>query len=111
MSPTLRPHWPLHAHDEDIERYDGRFAAGWDQLREERLQRMRDMGILDEGWALTDRDPTQPAWEEAEHKAWNQRRMEVYAAQIDRMDQGVGRIRGGVGGDGSVGQHADSFLS
>ena len=65
---------------------------GWDKLREERLQRMREMGILDESWALTDRDPTQPPWEEAEHKAWNQRRMEVYAAQIDRMDQGIGRI-------------------
>ena len=50
------------------------------------------MGILDGGWALTDRDPTQPPWEEAEHKEWNQRRMEVYAAQIDRMDQGIGRI-------------------
>ena len=86
------PHWPLHAHDEDIERYEGRFAAGWDQLREERLQRMREMGILNEGWVLTDRDATQPPWEEAEHKEWNQRRMEVYAAQIDRMDQGIGRI-------------------
>ena len=86
------PHWPLHAHDEDIERYEGRFAAGWDQLRLERLQRLREMGILDEGWVLTDRDPTQPPWEEAEHKEWNQRRMEVYAAQIDRMDQGIGRI-------------------
>ena len=86
------PHWPLHAHEEDIGRYEGRFTAGWDQLREERLQRMREMGILDESWALTDRDPTQPPWEEAEHKAWNQRRMEVYAAQIDRMDQGIGRI-------------------
>ena len=69
------------------------------------------MGILDESWALTDRDPTQPRWEEAEHKAWNQRRMEVYAAQIDRMDQGIGRDHNGVGGDRSTGKHANPFLS
>ena len=86
------PHWPLHAHEEDIARYKGRFAAGWDQLREERLQRMREMGILNDSWELTDRDPTQPSWDEAPNKEWYQRRMEVYAAQIDRMDQGIGRI-------------------
>ncbi len=86
------PHWPLHAHEEDIARYNGRFAAGWDELREERLSRMREMQILDEAWQLTTRDPSQPPWSEAEYKEWNQRRMEVYAAQITRMDAGIGRI-------------------
>ena len=86
------PHWPLHAHDEDIERYKGRFDAGWDALREERLARMRTAGILDEQWEMSDRDPTQPPWGQAEEKEWNARRMEAYAAQIDRMDQGIGRI-------------------
>ena len=86
------PHWPLHAHEEDIAQYRRRFTKGWDQLREARLLRMRDMGILNEGWALTPRDPSQPPWAETQNKEWNQRRMEVYAAQIDRMDQGIGRI-------------------
>jgi arylsulfatase len=86
------PHWPLHAHLEDIERYKGRFDDGWDVLREERLSRMTEMGLIDPQWRLTPRDPTQPPWVEAEHKAWQCRRMEVYAAQIDRMDQGIGRI-------------------
>ena len=86
------PHWPLHAHEEDVERYRGRFAAGWDRLREERLQRLRTMGILDASWPMTERDPSQPPWDDAPNKAWQQRRMEVYAAQIDRMDQGMGRI-------------------
>ena len=86
------PHWPLHAHEEDIARYRGRFDAGWDVLREERVSRMVEMGILDKDWALTDRDPDVGPWEAQEHKAWQARRMEVYAAQIDRMDQGIGRI-------------------
>jgi arylsulfatase A-like enzyme len=86
------PHWPLHAHDEDIAKYKGRFDAGWDALREARLQRLVDAGLLDKAWALTERDLTQPAWTQAEHKEWLLRCMEVYAAQIDRMDQGIGRI-------------------
>ena len=86
------PHWPLHAHDEDIAKYKGRFDDGWDKLREQRLERLVRAGIIDASWMLTDRDPTQPAWENAEQKEWLLRCMEVYAAQIDRMDQGIGRI-------------------
>lgn len=86
------PHWPLHAHEEDIAKYKGRFDAGWDALREERLQRLVASGVLRDIWKLSPRDPNQPPWTEAEHKAWLLRCMEVYAAQIDRMDQGIGRI-------------------
>ena len=86
------PHWPLHAHDEDIAKYKGRFDAGWDALREARLQKLVDSGLLLDHWKLTARDPTQPAWTDAQQKEWLLRCMEVYAAQIDRMDQGIGRI-------------------
>ncbi len=90
------PHWPLHAHDEDIARYRGRFDAGWDRLREARLEKLVDSGMLKAHWKLTERDPTQPPWTAAQKdeqfRAWTLRCMEVYAAQIDRMDQGIGRI-------------------
>ncbi len=86
------PHWPLHAPQEDIDSYRGQFAAGWDQLRQERLRRMQSMGILDEQWPLSERDSEALPWEQVEEPEWEQRRMEAYAAQIDRMDQGIGRI-------------------
>ncbi|WP_309398525.1 arylsulfatase [Cerasicoccus maritimus] len=86
------PHWPLHAHEHDIAKYKGRFDAGWDRLREERLHRMNQMGIIDTNWDLTNRDPEVGPWTEQPNQAWEARRMEVYAAQIDRMDQGIGRI-------------------
>jgi len=86
------PHWPLHAPDEDIARYAGRFDAGWDELRAQRLDRMVQMGIIDPSWKLSPREWTQPPWKGEGHKAWQARRMEVYAAQIDRMDQGIGRV-------------------
>lgn len=86
------PHWPLHALEEDIAKYAGRFDAGWDVLREERLQRLIAAGIIDEQWKLTDRDARIPAWDDVSDKEWEAMRMAVYAAQIDRMDQGVGRV-------------------
>jgi arylsulfatase A-like enzyme len=88
------PHWPLHARDEDIAKYCGRFDEGWDVLRERRIERLHASGVLGASAALSARDPTQPAWTDVEDKAWQSRRMEVYAAQIDRMDQGIGRMRG-----------------
>ncbi|QFT01647.1 Arylsulfatase (plasmid) [Labrenzia sp. THAF191b] len=86
------PHWPLHAHEKDIEKYRGRFDEGWDLLREQRLARLVNAGLIDASWQLTDRDPSQPPFKEANEKAWLTRLMEVYAAQIDRMDQGIGEI-------------------
>ena len=86
------PHWPMHALPEDIARYKGRYAQGWDALRTERHKRMIEMGIVDEKWELTPRDERVPPWEKAEEKEWFQRRMEVYAAMVDCLDQGVGRI-------------------
>ncbi|MGQ9731482.1 MAG: arylsulfatase [Candidatus Zipacnadales bacterium] len=105
------PHWPLHALPEDIERYRGRFDAGWDVLREERLERMVQMGIIDPAWRLTPRDPTQLPWDEAPHKEWQARRMEVYAAQIDRMDQGIGRIIAALERTGQLDNTLILFLS
>lgn len=86
------PHWPLHALEADIARYKGRYRGGWDALRQERRERMIKLGIIDKRWPLTARDAQVPAWKDAPDKEWQQRRMEVYAAQVDRMDQGVGRI-------------------
>ncbi len=86
------PHWPLHALEEDIARYKGRYDIGWDALREQRHKRMIEMGIVDAKWKMTERDPRVLSWKEEESKKWQARRMEVYAAQIDRMDQGISRI-------------------
>ncbi len=105
------PHWPLHAHDEDIAKYKGRFDKGWDTLRAERLKRLVDEGLLKSDWALSDRDPSQPAWNEAQEKAWLLRCMEVYAAQVDRMDQGIGRIIAALEETGQLDNTLVIFLS
>jgi arylsulfatase A-like enzyme len=87
------PHWPLHAPDEaEIGAYDGVFDDGWDALRVRRLDRMRAAGVLGPEAELSEADPARPAWSKAAHRAWQLRRMQVYAAQVGRMDHGIGRI-------------------
>lgn len=86
------PHWPLHARDEDIAKYRGRFDKGWRRLRDERLARLIGEDIVEVGSPLSDQDPLIPDWESVDNPEWEARRMEVYAAQIDRMDQGIGRV-------------------
>jgi len=88
------PHWPLHALQADVERYRETYLAGWDRLREERHRRQLELGLVDPRWALTPRDDGASAWADvpADRRAAMAHRMAIYAAQIDAMDQGVGRI-------------------
>lgn len=86
------PHWPMHARPEDIARYHGRYAEGWDQLRKERYERLKKMKLINPNWKLSPRDPRSKTWEDADLKPWEQRCMEVYAAMIDRLDRGIGDI-------------------
>ncbi|MCB1122831.1 MAG: arylsulfatase [Verrucomicrobiae bacterium] len=88
------PHWPLHAPEEDIARYRGRYRMGWDKLREIRHKRQLELGVIDSTWPLSPRDKSAPAWSSLsaeEQDRWDLL-MAVYAAMIDRMDQGIGRV-------------------
>jgi len=109
--PYTAPHWPLHAHPEDIERYRGRFDEGWDVLRGKRMRRLQDSGLLDRGWACSDRDPAVPAWDEVGDHEWQASRMATYAAQVDRMDQGIGRILDALAEAGRLDNTVVLFLS
>ena len=84
------PHWPMHALPEDIEKYKGRYDDGWEVIRKERYRRQLQMGLVKSNWQLSNRDAV--AWKDAKNKEWEIRLMEVYAAMVDRLDQGIGRI-------------------
>ena len=83
-------HWPMHALEKDIAKYQGRYDAGYEAIRKERYQRMISLGLIDE--SNTELWPMPEDWKETEHWEWDKRNMEVYAAMIDSMDQGIGRI-------------------
>ncbi|HDS06076.1 MAG TPA: arylsulfatase, partial [Bacteroides sp.] len=88
------PHRPLHALQGDVAKYRGSFLKGWDRYREEKYNQQVELGIAGPGWALSGRDPEIAAWEtlsDEEKRLWDAR-MAVYAAMIDRMDQGIGKV-------------------
>jgi arylsulfatase len=86
------PHWPLHAPPEEIAKYRGKYRDGWDALRARRHKREIELGIVEAAWPLTPRDETAPAWESVANPDERDLRMAVYAAQIDRMDQNIGKV-------------------
>ncbi len=105
------PHWPLHALEEDIERYRGRYRIGWDELRRRRHEELNGMGVLSETWDISPRDPAAPAWDDVVEKDWEDARMAVYAAMVDRMDQGIGKILDAVRASGQWENTLIMFLS
>jgi arylsulfatase A-like enzyme len=92
--PFTAPHWPLHAFEEDIQKYQGKYMGGWDSLRNERYNRMIESGIISSEWKLSERNPMAKDWDMLDDstKRYYDRMMAVYAAMIDRMDQNIGKL-------------------
>lgn len=82
-------HWPMHALPEDIDKYEGKYDAGYGPVRKARLKRLEELALIDPQWKLS---PQAGDWKSVKNKEWESRCMEVYAAMIDNMDQGIGRI-------------------
>lgn len=91
------PHWPLHALEEDIELFRGKYLQGWEVMRQQRFVRMKQLGLIPSETRLLIpyqwKDLT-PAWEtlSQEEKEKFDLRMAVHAAMIYRMDKGIGEI-------------------
>jgi arylsulfatase len=86
------PHWPLQAPKEDIDKYRGRYNKGWQAIRMERYKRMIKMGIIDSTWDLSSQDSKDWDTLSDEKKKEMELRREIYAAQVDRMDQNIGHL-------------------
>jgi arylsulfatase A-like enzyme len=85
------PHSPIQARPEDIARYEGKYGAGWAALRRQRHARQLELKLIDPKWELPGPDEQVYDWNASDHK-WEDRRMAVYAAMVDRMDQNIGRV-------------------
>jgi arylsulfatase A-like enzyme len=88
------PHWPLQVPGNAMAKYRQRYAQGWDKLRLDRYTRMRRLGLLAPSWRLPARDKSIPAWDrlESEQQEDLVERMSVYAAQVELMDAGIGKL-------------------
>ncbi len=103
-------HWPMHAWPKDIAQYDGKYDNGWDAIRASRIERMREMGLVQPRWQLTARDTLVESWAEATDKEWESANMEVYAAMVTAMDRGIGQIVDAVKAEGKFDNTLIFFL-
>lgn len=107
-------HYPLQARPEDIAKYRGTYKKGWDKIREERMERLKEMGLIAEDTQLSppsaninnfrghpDGDeerrakiPLYRPWNTLDEKEKDDLDLEmsVFAAMVDRMDQNIGRV-------------------
>tara|TARA_R110002049_G_scaffold4601_5_gene32023 strand:+ start:40420 stop:42048 length:1629 start_codon:yes stop_codon:yes gene_type:complete len=107
------PHFPLHALPEDIDRYRERYKVGWEEIRQQRWQRIKDLGLVsatlsdvmpdvgppyhfaDAYESLGTGEVNRPIpWKELtdEQKEFQSTKMAIHAAMIDRMDREIGRV-------------------
>jgi len=86
------PHWPLHAHPEDIARYEDVYNKGWDETRTARHEEMNSKGLFQTNWQISPRDTSVHGWGDEKNKDWEARKMATYAAMVDRMDQSIGTL-------------------
>jgi arylsulfatase len=82
-------HWPMHAKERDIEKYRGRYQQGYEPIQAARWAKAKQLGLVDPAWTVA---PAVESWSDVRDQAFESRCMEVYAAMVDCMDQGIGRI-------------------
>ncbi|OCC23369.1 hypothetical protein MB02_12175 [Croceicoccus estronivorus] len=87
------PHYPIQAPAEDIKRYHGKYDAGYDVLRQERLKRLKDLKLVPQD-VKAHEPSSSKRWTDLteDEKRIEARTMEAYAAMVDRIDQNVGRL-------------------
>ena len=92
------PHFPLMAPQGDIDRFRGKYLAGWDQLRQARYERQVQKGVIDPRWKMSDRPPDTPAWDSLSptSKEHFDHLMAIYAATVHAMDRSVGALVDGL---------------
>ena len=88
------PHWPLQAPQGYVDKYDGVYDVGYDVIRNKRIERMRATGLITTHQTPAPRHPEWPSWEELgdEQKKQEARRMQLYAAMLDALDENIGRL-------------------
>jgi arylsulfatase A-like enzyme len=90
------PHDPFQLPADWRDRYAGRYDAGYDAVRADRIERMQRLGLLSPEATVFPRLPSIPAWEELseEERRDSARLMELYAGMVEHMDANIGELLG-----------------
>ena len=92
--PFWTSHFPLHAPDEYIQKYEGVYDKGWDEIRKERFQTQKELGLIPQELELPPRLESVSSWEElsSEQQKIEAKKMQVFAAMTDVTDVNIGRV-------------------
>jgi arylsulfatase len=87
-------HWPIQAPQEYLEKYEGVYDEGWDKIREKRFERQKELGLIPNDVTLSPRHNAVPAWDSlnATQQKQEAKKMEIFAAMLDSIDNNVGRV-------------------
>ena len=87
-------HAPHQAPSRYVDKYRGRFDAGWDVARDEWFARQRELGVLPESTRLAPRNPGVDAWDDMPetHRRLAARLQEAYAGFLEHTDAQIGRL-------------------
>lgn len=90
------PHWPLQVPEDWLDRFAGLYDDGYDVVRDRRVERARELGIVSPNADMTDFRRSSVPWAELDETARTEqaRRMEIYAAMVANLDYHVGRLVG-----------------
>lgn len=88
------PHWPLQVPDEYLDLYAGYYDDGYDSLRERRFRSLQEAGIIPLTSKLPPRNEAITPWVNlgADQQRYESRKMELYAALLDNLDDNIGRL-------------------
>lgn len=88
------PHNPLHAPQDYMDKYKGKYNKGWEDLAQKRLQKMKTLGIITPNQDAYKYPEWLKKWDalSEEQQAQRAKDMEIYAAMIDYMDMSIGRL-------------------
>ncbi len=88
------PHAPIQAPTDVVAKYRGKYLKGWDAIRRDRYEKQKAIGLAGPGWNLPERPANIPAWDSLDerNRDFEDLRMATYAAMVDCVDQGVGRV-------------------
>ena len=106
-------HIPVQAPQEFIDKYKGKYNKGWDVLRQERRNKAIELGLMPLNTPMAPLPSTHVAWDSLSEtdKAYQARRMEVYAAMAEAMDHQIGRLIGHLKETGEYDNTVFIFLS
>ena len=88
------PHDPFQLPAEWFDRYKGRYDQGYDATRAQRIASMKELGIVTPDATVVPRLPSDPAWADLtpEEQRKSARRMALFAAVVENMDENIGKL-------------------